>query len=115
MHDQPSPENHAAVRVHERLQEKVRANPNPPRSEIIDLMVQEALDREQAIDEARAEKAQKGLKAAQRKPVATEQAVPAIQPEQAAQADMPELEFFENLLAPAPASTDHNKENGNDN
>lgn len=114
MREQPNPENHAAVRLHEHLEEKIRTTPVPPRSEIIDLMVQEALDREQAIDEAKTEKSPKGLKTAQRKPVRSTVVADASDLSQAAKSDMPELEFFENLLAPAPASPDDNKDYGND-
>ncbi|MBR8029906.1 hypothetical protein KDX27_39090 [Burkholderia cenocepacia] len=55
----PDPTNHAAVRVHERLEQRARDNPSPPRSEVVDLMVQEAWKREEEIEAAKAERAAK--------------------------------------------------------
>ncbi|MFB0827748.1 hypothetical protein ACEU07_20950 [Chromobacterium violaceum] len=113
MRKPPHAENYAAVRVHERLEEKVRLNPDPPRSEIVDLMVAEAMEREQAIEEGKAAKSKAkpgGLKAAQSRPVSN----PVPQSESMAEVtglakadgDEPQDEtmaFFENLLASAPA------------
>lgn len=119
MRNPPNSDNYAAVRVHERLEEKVRLNPDPPRSEIVDLMVAEAMEREQAIEEGKAAKSRTkpgGLKAAQSRPVSK----PEPQPESVDEViglagDSDELQdetmaFFENLLASPPAS-DNQEEN----
>lgn len=89
-----SDKNHAAERLKERRESILQVNPDPPRSEIVDMMLAEALQREQQLSELKAEKGgSRGLQAAQRKPVTRKvEPVPA--------ADNEAIKFFEDLLTP---------------
>ncbi|MDC6237029.1 hypothetical protein PP724_22965 [Ralstonia solanacearum] len=53
MRETPNQDNAAAVRVHEQCEDRVNRQPNPPRSEIVDMQVREAWRREHEIDAAR--------------------------------------------------------------
>lgn len=117
MREPPRPDNFAAQRVHEQLESKVKDKPVPPRSEIVELMVHQALQREEEIDATRAEKASRGLQAAQRKPVlpAREEVKPTNSASTSADEDNgTDFSFFENLLAPGPASNTETRDNDND-
>lgn len=100
-------DNHAARRLEEKRQGIIETNPNPPRSEVVDMMLAEALDREDELAAAKAEKAGgRGLRSAQRRPAKVER--PAVKPPLPASSMSDEdAQFFENLLAPAPP-TDSN-------
>lgn len=116
MVEQNKQSNFAASRLDAHRLEILEANPNPPRSEIVDMMLFEALEREDQIAEAKAEKGgPKGLRAAQRRPVKVER-----QPQPSAGLASPamsdEMEsFFENLLAPASATEGSAKKDEHDN
>uniref|UniRef100_UPI002FEF727E hypothetical protein n=1 Tax=Streptomyces cyaneofuscatus TaxID=66883 RepID=UPI002FEF727E len=56
MRQPPKPENFAARRLHAQLEAKVKDNPVPPRSELVDFMVQQALEREEEIEAQKAAK-----------------------------------------------------------
>lgn len=108
----PRSDNYAAQRLEEKRQGIIETNPNPPRSEVVDMMLAEALDREGQLDAAKAEKAgAQGLRAAQRRPVKAER--PAVKAPLLASSSMSDDDaaFFENLLAPAPP-TDTNPQKG---
>lgn len=112
----PKSQNFAGQRLGVRRLEIVTANPNPPRSEIVDMMLAEALGREDQIAEAKAEKGgAKGLRAAQRRPVKVErQPQPSAGLASSAMSDEMES-FFENLLAPASATEGSAKKDEHDN
>jgi len=76
MRSAPNSDNAAAVRVHEQGEERVSRNPNPLRSEIVDMQVRDAWRREHEIDATRSEKIG-GLGEAVLTPVS---AVPPVQP-----------------------------------
>lgn len=110
----PKPQNFAGQRLNMRRIEIVTANPNPPRSEIVDMMLAEALGREDQIAEAKAEKGgNKGLRAAQRRPVKVQPQPSAGLASSAMSGDMES--FFENLLAPASATESSAKKDEHDN
>lgn len=96
--------NHAALRLEEKRQGIIETNPNPPRSEVVDMMLAEALDREAELASAKSAKAgARGLRSAQRQPVKAER--PVVKPSLPASSSSisdEEAAFFENLLAPAP-------------
>ena len=104
------PNNHAAFRLEEKRQGIIETNPNPPRSEVVDMMLAEALDREAELAAAKNEKAgARGLRSAQRRPVKAEK--PAVRPFLPASSSLSEDEaaMFENLLAPAPQQAETNQ------
>lgn len=53
MRESPDQANPAAVRVYEQCEDRISRHPNPPRSEIVDMQVQEAWRREREIDAER--------------------------------------------------------------
>jgi hypothetical protein len=120
MRQPPKPENFAARRLHAQLEAKVKDNPVPQRSELVDFMVQQAIEREEEIEAQKAAKpAKSGLQGAQRKPLASDRAKPATTATEApvapaAATDDATISFFENLLAPGPASNTDQKDNDND-
>lgn len=109
MVEQNKQSNFAALRLDVHRLEILEANPNPPRSEIVDMMLFEALEREDQIAEAKAEKGgPKGLRAAQRRPVKPMRT--AELPAQSLGDDV--TNFFESLLAPACSTDANSKKDG---
>ena len=99
------PPNPASIRVEEKRRAIRETNPNPPRSELVDMMLTEAKTRQGVLDDAKPAKSS-GLSAAQKQPARQPAVKPAPPPPTAALSDE-EAEFFENLLAPA-SPTDTN-------
>ena len=107
------PPNPASIRVEEKRRAIRAANPNPPRSELVDMMLAEAKARQGVLDESKPAKSS-GLSAAQRQPARQPAAKPAPPPPTALLTD-DEAAFFENLLAPAPPADNTTDDHHDDN